>query len=278
MTDPTREEALAHFGVQGMKWGVRKKEAPSKANAGVVDPATIYAVYGASLLAMYGGMAVAKTFDSGNAMVLVNKGKRAVTFDKSGPQYKTNKALSKKNMSEDQLMKTVVAPINPGYGTFGTKMNCRRCTLAYEMRRRGMDVKATGSTMATGQHGTGLRKATGAKTTTIDWGENKVYPFGTNPKTPTSAPTAIFKRLSTQPEGSRGELGVGWKMGGGHSLAYEIVKGKPVIFDTQRQMKFKTADDWSKAFTLEVAGASFTRLDNKQLNNDWLERWVQNND
>jgi hypothetical protein len=263
-----------------MHWGVRKNEtAPPKANTGVVDPVsaavTIYAV---SFLAMYGSMAVAKTFDSGNARVLVNKGKRAVTFQKDGPQYNRAPALAKKNMSEAQIMQSVVAPINPGYGKHGTKQNCRRCTLAYEMRRRGMDVKATTSTMATGQHGTGLRKATGSKTKKIDWGENKVYPFGTNPKDRSSAPKAIFKRLSTQPNGSRGELGVGWKMGGGHSLAYEIVQGKPVIFDTQRGLKIKTAAELTKAYDLEIGAAAITRLDNKKLNEQWLERWVQNND
>ena len=40
-------------------------------------------------------------------------------------------------------------------------------------------------------------------------------------------------------------------MGGGHSVAYEIVRGKPVIFDTQSGKKFKTAADWNKAFNLE---------------------------
>ena len=32
MNEPTREEALAHFGIKGMRWGVRKKSAPSKSS------------------------------------------------------------------------------------------------------------------------------------------------------------------------------------------------------------------------------------------------------
>ena len=39
---------------------------------------------------------------------------------------KKNDLLSRK-MSPDSIMKEVVAPINPGYGSVGTKMNCRRC-------------------------------------------------------------------------------------------------------------------------------------------------------
>src|SRR4029077_17292919 len=56
--------------------------------------------------------------------------------------------------------KEVVAPINPGYGDLGTKMNCRRATFAYEMRRRGYDVKATKSVKGTGQMPLSLLKAT----------------------------------------------------------------------------------------------------------------------
>lgn len=284
MTEKTREEALAHFGVKGMHWGVRKQPASgktAKAEAGM-DPATIYAAYAVSLLAARGGLAVAQLVDSGNARVLVNKGKRAVTFDKTGPQYKKNLALAKKNMSEDQLMKTVIPDINKGYGSFGTKMNCRRCTMAYEMRRRGNDVVATKSTMATGQHGKGLQKAANTNTKLQDWGEKSVYKDTTSPFSNSvardAAPKAIFKSLSKEPLGSRGEVAVGWKMGGGHSLAYEIVKGKPVIFDTQRGVKLKTAADFNKHYDLSIGEAAVTRLDNKKLNEDWLERWVQNND
>ena len=132
MTTITREEALAHFGVAGMRWGVRRDPktgirpiaqtlndskfgqksiqraeayATRKESKAGADPTTtIYAVYAASLLTMYGGLKVAQFFDSGNAKVLVNKGKRAVTFNTNGPQYKKNPALAKKNMSEDQLM------------------------------------------------------------------------------------------------------------------------------------------------------------------------------
>ena len=57
-------------------------------------------------------------------------------------------------------------------------MNCRRCTMAYEMRRRGYDVTATGSTMATGQHGTGMRKAANTNTKKMDFGENQIYNRG----------------------------------------------------------------------------------------------------
>ena len=67
-----------------------------------------------------------------------------------------------------------------------------------------------------------------------------------------------------------------WLNGGGHSMAYEIVNGKPVIFDTQRQKVFKDIADLD-IYTSRAKDAGFTRLDNKDLNTDFLQRWLKNN-
>jgi hypothetical protein len=278
------EEFLEHYGVKGMKWGVRNERKPSggsngttksnkpQAKAGVVDPATVYF---ATLLAAQGGLSAARLVDSGNARVLVKKGARAVTLNTNGPQYKKNDALAAKNLSEKQLMDTVVKDINPNYGSFGTKMNCRRCTLSYEMRRRGFDVAATHSIMATGQDGGGLKKAANTKTTAMDWGENKIHSNPTGGKV--DSVNIITKSLEKQPNGSRGEVSVSWAVGGGHSIAYEVVRGKPMIIDTQRQTHIKTQADWDKAYPFNPSAIYYTRLDDKPLNTNWLERWVKDN-
>lgn len=75
---------------------------------------------------------------------------------------KKNELLSRK-MSPEAIMREVVAPINPGYGNLGTKVNCRRCTFAYEMRRRGNDVKATHAIRGLGQNVPGMLNATDPK-------------------------------------------------------------------------------------------------------------------
>jgi hypothetical protein len=63
-------------------------------------------------------------------------------------------------------------------------------------------------------------------------------------------------------------------MGGGHSVAWEIIGGKPHIFDTQSGEVFKDVASFSK-FSENVVEAGFTRLDNLDLNDDFLQRWVQ---
>jgi hypothetical protein len=85
---------------------------------------------------------------------------------------------------------------------------------------------------------------------------------------------SIFDTLAKEPNGSRGELGVMWNMGGGHSMAYEVVKGTPVIFDGQTGKIYKTPLEFMDMPAVKNAG--FTRLDNVDLNVDYLMRWMTN--
>lgn len=277
---PSVDSYLEHYGVKGMKWGVRRtpeqlgSSRKGSTNVGETDPSLVYA---SAFLALQGGMVVKNYFESGNARVLKEKGKRFVK-GQSGVQYKLNKSLSKP-MNETEIMSKVVKDINPDHPGFGTKQNCRRCTMAYEMRRRGYDVTATKTTNARGQHGTGLRKAANTKTGRFDWGENKVFPKGKVDYGDTNeAPNALFKHLAKEPNGSRGEVSIGWALGGGHSIAYEIVKGKPMVIDTQSGKQIKNSSDWSSNYPLIASEVYISRLDNKPLNYAWLERWAKNND
>ena len=288
MTDITREQALAHFGVKGMRWGVRndkpatsgtstKSNPLSKSKGKVGEGEELYVALVGIVLVAKASKAAMNTIDSGNAKVILNKGKRFVTRQKL--DYKVDTSLAKKKMSESELMTKVVKPVNRDYPSKGTKQNCRRCTVAYEMRRRGFDVTATKSIMATGQHGLGMKKALNVNTRKYEAAENKVFTVANvRALKNTDAPDALFKALKGQPNGSRGEVAVGWLMGGGHSVAYEIINNKPVIIDTQSGKMFKNSQEWAKAYKYPAATAAYTRLDNKRLNKDWVERWVKNND
>lgn len=319
MAEVIRDETLSHHGVKGMKWGVRNEPgtgvrqganaktrtttggtkmskmdvllaegrgeivvsklagwAPSLLTAGASAPISA-AVWAASKVGIH-------TLDSGGARVAVNNGKRFLHGEKLS--YKQNKSLSKKNMSDDDIIKKVVPGINPDYPKIGTNMNCRRCTVSYEMRRRGYDVRATKTIEASGQSNLGLNKAVGTKLKTRAAGEitslksqHPIRDLFINDKSLTArtGPDAIFKSLEKQPNRSRGEVTMMWQMGGGHSIAYEMIKGKPVLFDTQSGKRFKTPAEMASHYKVNIKQAGFTRLDNKSINEAWVERWVKNN-
>lgn len=254
--------------------------------------------------AIVGGLLAAKLastyVDAGDANRSKILMKEKITGKKH--EWKRNDKL-KGDMDADELMANVVKQVNPGFGQMGTKMNCRRCTFAYEMRRRGYDVEATRSRHGTGQTPVGMMNAldpnsnisTGRISTitaivkesmdeTSDkplstmiserpWGANDISKDMTK-MSPVERTTKIFEALSKEPDGSRGELGVKWNLGGGHSVAYEVVRGKPVIFDAQSGKSYRDPDELRSDFGEVLEAAGYTRLDNVNLNNDFLKRWL----
>lgn len=244
--------------------------------------------------------AAVKAVDSGDFSRSIIKGKEFLTGNKHN--FKRNEFLANKDFDVDDIQSAVVKHVNPDYGKFGASMNCRRSTFAYEMRRRGYDVSATKTAFGTGQAPSGLfnatspgdkyvsrnligtmtryfkDKSTGGKfADLVDQGgsgkvkvEGIAAAFGTK-----SNADSIFNSLSKMPNGARGELGVMWAgIPAGHSIAWEVVKGKPVLIDAQMNKIIGSADDFAKAYT-NISQAGITRLDNLELNSDFLLRWVK---
>lgn len=358
---PGSPEELVHFGIKGMKWGVRKaedsssggnssskgisprkerkaksREADARSRQAEIDRLTAKgksAIPGVQLgrnlkvrqlsgvrdqklkdatdireghltdgqkKALIGAAVVGTALATYGTYKLVDSGGARQLLSRNTP-FKTNDLLSRK-MSPERIFDEVVKPINPNFGDVGTKMNCRRCTFAYEMRRRGMDVKSTLSVKGSGQTPTSLLNATDPSAGRRGMGifkratklatEDESGPVhsilaskglgtksigrGMLPHLDRNEKSQwIFDQLGKNPEGSRGELGVGWFGGGKHSMAWEIIGGKPVIFDAQSGKAFDSAK-----FASEVAGnvnqAGYTRLDNIPLNTTFLKRWVRN--
>ena len=239
---------------------------------------------------------------SGEMGRLITKGKELFS-DKQSPGWKLDRSLSDSNKSVDEIFHDVVSKINPNYGTPGTKANCRRATYAYEMRRRGYDVKATKTTIGTGQNTIGVYNAASKERdivpATIGGKARKMFTDKVQKKTSDSSFTSflsspqaknklgqahmfdlpgskhIFSELGKQPNGARGEFSMQWISGGGHSMAWEIVNGKPVIFDNQNGKVYRNATAFKK-ISLDIGAAGFTRLDNISLNSNFLMRWVTN--
>lgn len=247
--------------------------------------------------AVVGGLLIAgvaaQQINSGQFRQNVNRGREILT----GKKFKFKEAPELKgNWSADQIHKLIVPDINEGYPTgIGSGMNCRRCTFAYEMRRRGYDVAATRTPTASGQNAIGLFNV--LDTEAKDVSQRSGMRLLTNPPRATltnspadrilsiatshgsvnkiDAPENIFSVLSKQPERSRGELGVFWNGGGGHSMAYEIINGVPHIFDGQTGEKYSSMAEIA-ANLPEIGAAGFTRLDNVNLDTKFVQRWVKN--
>ena len=253
----------------------------------------------AGVLAAYG---VYTTVESGEATRSIAKGK-ALLSGKDGILFNTNQKLSRR-MSVDEIMTDVVPQINPGYGGFGTKMNCRRATYAYELRRRGYDVKATKSTRARGQNLGGVLNAqsdstknyvpsSGIGTIGRAVKEKAMRTLGIAKKTPLldeieanalrgggrlkSIGIDVFGNLKDQPDGARGEIAFMWEAGGGHSVAWEKISGVVHVFDTQSGKAFTNLSDLLADYpTPKPNATTFQRLDDVALNTDFLLRWAQN--
>ena len=273
--------------------------------------------------AVVGGIVLAKTgrynLESGAFRKLATKGAAFIKNKAVIDTLKRSDDLARVSMSADDILETVVKKANPGFGGIGTKLNCRRATMAFEMRRRGYDVVATRTTNSNGQNAVGLlstlspgKKALptssyGGTQAILKEQKNALKPRAQTPifdltmnfnagarkgielpSNGTNKVQGIFDALVKQPNGSRGELGVAWSMGGGHSMAYEIVNNKPIIFDAQTGKKFESASEFVKSMTADmpkgavvdknnlIGQAGFTRLDDIELNTDYLLRWIRN--
>lgn len=218
--------------------------------------------------------------------------------------FKINKDLAKP-MSADDILNNVAKQVNPDYKSMGGKMNCRRCTYVHELRRRGFDVHATTSASGWGQSESGVINAVtkdgkdffsnmSLSSGVATQGKSALAPGDTrsnpvkkimldNLKKPDfmstkggSSSLRVLEELAKQPEGARGEVVFKFPGAFGHSMHYEVIKGVPHIFDSQKGTLYNASklveSKWDGFDSAEI-----TRLDNVDLDLNFLTRWADNN-
>jgi hypothetical protein len=307
---------LEHYGVKGMRWGVVNEDDTSgdggsakqdPKNRVSSDKARLTpkqkkmliggAAVAGTLLVAYGGY---KLSNSGQLNAAGLRVKEKLNLQE-GP-FKINKELARKDLTADQIQSLVNKGANPDYGAMGTKLNCRRSTFAYEMRRRGYDVSATKTMTGEGQKFSGvynalnteggravgdskgsLRRALKRETRAGKTGLSDAFDVlegrGRNFVEPVndSHVSGIFRGLLGQPDGARGEVSMNWQIGGRHSMAWEIIGGRPHVFDAQTGEHFASAQDLRRSIgDSSISEASFLRLDNVPMNTNFLQRWLRN--
>lgn len=189
-------------------------------------------------------------------------------------------SLAKPDMSLSDIQKKVVSGVNPDFPGLGTTNNCVRATYSYEMRRRGFNVSATKTIFATGQAAAGQAVAVGTLRNTKNRiaSSTKRNPISSLVKGNRPSAADVMSRLSSEPDRSRGELQMSWGLGaGGHSVAYEIIGGKPVVIDSQSGKSYSTPAELTK-LTSSAATLNYTRLDNKPLNQLALTSFLKDGD
>lgn len=319
----TNSDYIQHYGILGMRWGVRRFQdksgrltaagkkrydddpsngTPEKASAKTSKEVgdsfiekklgiklsdrqktaiKVGAGIAAAALVAYGGYRLYNSDvgkpvrDQVNLLIdRINEGYDRTTFQNTGKltehakkdlstrEYDSKLRFFKKarEYTPDEDLKA----INEGMFrvTKGGSNNCGLCTTAYELRRRGYDVRANFA-----EQGRSVK-------TLSEFFKNADIQDDTAlaNRTKSEWMAAIERRLVRQGDGARGNFGGQYAMGGGHSIIYEVSKGKVIFRDGQTGETYRSVREAIGNF---VPGKSnYFRMDNLEINSDNIHNAV----
>lgn len=173
--------------------------------------------------------------------------------------------------------------VNPKYKTAKDySVNCQTCVLAYEARRRGFDVEATGNNKKGGS--LNLLLSVSPEIAYVDKETGKCPdPIGTlhlrggwSNALPSEKAKAIFDAVG---ENNRGIFSFVHKKDYGHVISVVCDEGSPFLYDPQSGKEYKTKDDFFDFFMHEVAGfRGIVNTNNCDLNLEFADKILRKKD
>lgn len=246
---------LAHYGVPGMKWGVRKEyelkgrktKKKSKTTTSSNDNVT-------TTVTKHGD----DVYDEYRKQI-----KPLIDFDRGGGSVHTPGLIASKKLDDlpkidNRLSEDLEAwKINKGATTQKRLTNCFECTIAYEMRKRGYDVQANdkrGATAAEMLHAFDIKDSFSIQVSTINYNNFNNQRFAND------FYDQVASNCLEYGDGARGTLDVYWPLGGGHAMSWYIEDGEFHLIDPQ-----DTSRDARECLINCNGKAEVFRLDNAEL-------------
>lgn len=251
---------LKHYGVKGMRWGVRKEyELKGRKKA------TGFSIKDQSIRTEVGTVNI-KGFsekEKENDKWILDRISENVD-DRYAPIEEAQKKLNE--LPRETMAYTrgynQVSLVNHNGPYYDRLINCFECSMAYEMRKRGYNVQANevpGGFGVEAQHAFDIKDGF-----SIQIGLDRKYD-GNKSAAAKEAYNQIAKQCLSYGEGARGCIGVSWAepYDGGHSMYWVVENGEFKIIDSQDSRRdgdesFLDADVVDKSVTVY-------RLDNAEI-------------
>lgn len=288
---------LYHHGIKGQRWGVRrfqkkdgsltargkqryrednsssKKQEYESRKKGLTDKQKKAIKIGAAVvgtaLVAYGGYKLSQYYRGAGSKIDPETGFRLID----------------KNMSDaDNLL-----AVNPGRMRFlskqrnleiidGSSTNCMLCTTAYEFRKRGLDVHAGLEKTGRGYMPDDLfpklfKDYKGTTKIQVDTGKSLQDLYDA----PKKLLGDIENYAKDQGPGSRGNVIVWWKQGGGHSMIWENIDGKVVFKDGQTNQVYDNFAKTILSHTNLKRPVEMLRTDNLTINTETAKNFINPN-